>query len=78
MNIVGIIETITVLGVIIAFGIVSMLKWIKYLEDEQDLAKEEWKSGELVDGTWTCKECGAFNALYLKTCGKCNKKKYEK
>lgn len=27
------------------------------------------------DGTWTCKYCGAINAVYLEQCGKCNKDK---
>ena len=28
----------------------------------------------LVDKTWICKYCGAFNAGYLQKCGKCNEK----
>lgn len=31
----------------------------------------------LVEGTWTC-ECGAWNAVYLTKCGKCDKPKPKK
>ena len=71
MNIVQVIETITVLGVVCALGIVGFIQWIKHLSEEEQRARGEWKSGELVDGTWTCRECGAWNASYLKRCGKC-------
>jgi ribosomal protein L40E len=27
------------------------------------------------DGTWSCPNCGALNAVYLEQCGKCNKEK---
>lgn len=27
------------------------------------------------DGTWSCPNCGAINAVYLEQCGKCNKEK---
>lgn len=26
----------------------------------------------LVDKTWTCKECGAWNAGWIEECGNCN------
>lgn len=26
---------------------------------------------DLIKGTWTCKECGAWNAAYRTECGKC-------
>lgn len=32
----------------------------------------------LIDSTWTCKECGAWNAAYLSECGKCLEMKENK
>jgi len=36
-----------------------------------------FKSGYLVDNTWNC-GCGALNAGYLKTCGRCENTKPKK
>ena len=71
MNIVELIETVSVLGVVVALGIIGLVEWIRHLKEEEQKSKGEYQSGNLVDGTWTCKECGAFNAKYLKRCGKC-------
>mgnify|MGYP003661710674 CR=1 FL=1 len=37
------------------------------------MAQENYKNN-LVDTAWRC-ECGAMNAGYKNTCGKCNKEK---
>ena len=29
----------------------------------------------IVDGTWTCEECGAWNASWLDLCGRCKTEK---
>lgn len=29
----------------------------------------------IVDGTWTCGECGAWNAVWLDLCGRCKTEK---
>lgn len=36
-----------------------------------------YKPGYLVDNIWNC-GCGAMNAAYRTTCGKCGKPKTEK
>jgi hypothetical protein len=34
----------------------------------------KYKPGYLVDNVWSCR-CGAMNAAYRTTCGKCDKPK---
>lgn len=34
-----------------------------------------YKFGYLVDNSWKCKYCGALNAAYRETCGRCDKPK---
>ena len=65
-----IIQGIVILGVLL-IGYISVNEWILHLREEEQRAQGTYKSGELVDGTWTCRECGAFNAPYLKRCGRC-------
>ena len=38
----------------------------------------KYTPGYLVDNTWLCKHCGAFNAAYLEKCGRCEKPKPKK
>ena len=64
-----VLKTFGIISGITLLGILSLTQWIKHLSEEEE--RTTYKSGELVDGTWTCKECGSFNALYLKRCGKC-------
>lgn len=52
-------------------------EWIKHLHKKEQKSKGEYQSGELVDGTWTCSHCGAFNAKYLKRCGKCYNQNFD-
>jgi len=65
-----IIQLIVIVGTLI-LGYIGVNEWIKHMKEEEQRANGTYKSGELVDGTWTCRECGAFNAPYLKRCGKC-------
>lgn len=37
----------------------------------------KYKPGYLTDNTWKC-GCGALNATYRETCGKCDKSKPKK
>ena len=40
------------------------------------MAEMDHNKDYLVDNTWVC-VCGALNAAYRKTCGRCNKAKYD-
>lgn len=43
---------------------------LKYLNIKNNL-----NMASVVDGTWSCNECGAWNAEWLTTCGRCEKEK---
>ena len=72
MNIVEVIETITILGVVCGLGIVGFIQWIKHLSEEERKAMSgEPINSRMIEDMWVCKECGAFNSPYNKRCGKC-------
>lgn len=72
MNIVELIETITILGVVCGLGIVGFIQWIKHLsEEERKGMSGEPINSRMIKDMWVCKECGSFNSPYNKRCGKC-------
>ena len=71
-----IVNVLSIIGIVIMGWFIGGA-YMRFLLEEERRAKGEWKSGELVDGTWTCNECGAFNAKYLKRCGKCYNQKFD-
>jgi ribosomal protein S27AE len=72
-----IIDVISILGICIMGWFIGG-SYMKFILEEERQGQGRWKSGELVDGTWTCPQCGAFNAKYLVRCGKCFNPKTEK
>lgn len=73
------IEIIKVLSIggVFLLGYIVVSEWLSHLLDDEQKSKGEYQSGDLVDGIWTCPQCGSFNAKYLKRCGKCYNQKFD-
>lgn len=50
------------------------MNYIKEISKYLDM-KSKPNTESVVDGTWTCKECGAWNAAWIDSCGRCETEK---
>lgn len=65
-------QWIVIIGGTMGLALFGMIQWLKYLrEEEQKAFKGEPTNSNMISEMWTCRECGAWNAPYLKRCGKC-------